>query len=265
MSYNSCNQLQYGTLQVTKQFRSSFFWYVFGVRSRAEFYANPGVHDMKIPMRTMMACSAGVLSLTACATKGALRNGLAEQQAAIAMTRAQVDSERVARLAGDSAQRADMQREVASLRTDLTGLRSEFGAKISEVAQGLQFVMPVHFAFNDATVRNADYASLDRFASVVSKHYPGSRVTVEGFADPAGSPHYNLKLSQRRADAVKQYVMSKGVDPTLLSTVGYGETRLINRTASREMPGAEMNRRVVFVIETQGNATAAKMTASTGQ
>ncbi|MEP6620381.1 MAG: OmpA family protein [bacterium] len=219
---------------------------------------------MKNTMRTLMVCSAGMLSVTACATKGALRNGLAEQQAQIAMTRAQVDSERMARLAGDSAQRADMQREVASLRTDLTGLRTEFGAKISEVAQGLQFVMPVHFAYNDAAVRDADYAALDRFASVVQKHYAGSRVTVEGFADPAGSNSYNVALSQKRADAVKAYVTGKGVDGSLLNTVGYGKTRLVNRTASRDMPGAEMNRRVVFVIETQGTDNT-KMTASTGQ
>lgn len=220
---------------------------------------------MKIPMRTAMACSVGLLSLNACATKGALRNGLAQQQASIDMTRAQLDSERVARLAADSAQHADMQREVAALRTDLTGLRTEFGAKISEVAQGLQFVMPVHFAYNEASVRAADYAALDRFASVVQKHYPGSRVTVEGFADPAGSPQYNVALSEKRAEAVKQYVTGKGVDGSLITTVGYGKTRLVNRTASRDMPGAELNRRVVFVIETPATTATTTMTASTHQ
>lgn len=179
------------------------------------------------------------------------------------MTRAQLDSERVARFASDSAQRADMQREVASLRTDLMALRTEFGTKISEVAQGLQFAMPVHFAYNDAAVREADHIALDRFASLVQRHYPASRVTVEGFADPAGSADYNVALSRRRADAVKQYVTGKGVDGSLINTVGYGKTRLVNRTASREMPGAEQNRRVVFVIETQGASDATRMTAST--
>ena len=220
---------------------------------------------MKMPMSTLLVCSAGALLLNACATKGALRNGLAEQQAAMAVTRAQVDSERFARLAADSAQHADMQREDASLRTDLTGLRTEFGAKISEVALGLKFVMPVHFAFNDAAVRKVDYAALDRFATVVQKHYPGARVTVEGFADPAGSARYNIALSQKRADAVKEYVTAKGVDGSLLNTVGYGKTRLLNRNASHDMAGAEMNRRVVFVIETPGSADGMRMTASTGQ
>lgn len=185
--------------------------------------------------RIVTACAVGMLSLSACATRGALRQGL--------------DDERSARLAADSAQRADMQREVASLRSDIRGLRTEFGAKIAEVADGLQFAFPVHFAYDDATVRPSDRAALDRFASVVQKHYPGSRIAVEGFADPAGSAKYNLSLSRRRAESVRSYISDKGVDPSLVNAVGYGESRLVRR-AERDMPGAELNRRVVFVIET---------------
>ncbi|MEP6729445.1 MAG: OmpA family protein [bacterium] len=216
---------------------------------------------MNVPTRALVLCTTAVFSLTACATKGALRRGLDEQHFAL-------DSERVARLAADSAVRADAQRdlarEVASLRTDLQGLRTEFGAKIAEVATGLQFAFPVHFAYNDASVRDTDKVALDRFATVVQKHYPGAHVTVEGFADPAGGNKYNIVLSQRRAEAVKQYVGGKGVDPTLINAVGYGKTRLVNRTATRDMPGAELNRRVVFVIETPANPDLGRVTASTG-
>jgi outer membrane protein OmpA-like peptidoglycan-associated protein len=147
-----------------------------------------------------------------------------------------------------------MQREVASLRADLRGLRTDFGARIAEVADGLQFALPVHFAYDDAAVRPSDAAALDRFATVVSKHYPGAKITVEGFADPAGSRRYNVSLSQRRAESVRAYIGNKGVDPSLVSAVGYGDTRLVRRDASRDMPGAELNRRVVFVIETPANA-----------
>jgi peptidoglycan-associated lipoprotein len=191
---------------------------------------------MSKTIRVVAACAAGMLSLSACATKGALREGL--------------EMERSARIAGDSANRADMQREVASLRTDLTALRTEFGAKISEVAEGMKFALPVHFAYDDATVRQADAAALERFASVAQKHYPGAKITVEGFADPAGSARYNLDLSRRRAESVRSFIGEHGVDPTLVNAVGYGETRLVRRDASRDMPGAELNRRVVFVIET---------------
>jgi peptidoglycan-associated lipoprotein len=171
---------------------------------------------------------------------------------------AAIDSERAARVQGDEANKA----EIASLRNDLQGLRTEFGAKIAEVSQGLQFAFPVHFAFNDANVRTEDAAALDRFANVVSKHYAGAKVTVEGFADPAGSKSYNVALSQRRADAVKAYVASKGLDASLINSVGYGKTRLVNAGAWGDQPGAELNRRVVFVIETPANPEATKVTAS---
>lgn len=195
-------------------------------------------------IRMLTACAVGTLALSACATNGALRRGLEE--------------ERTARMSADSAQRMDVaaQRvDIEALRTDLRGLRTEFGAKIAEVADGLQFVFPVHFSYDDATVRSADVAALNRFVTVATRHYPGAKITVEGFADPAGTPQYNLTLSQRRAESVRTYIAGRGVDPTLVSAVGYGETRLVKRDAARDMPGAALNRRVVFVIETPANAS----------
>jgi peptidoglycan-associated lipoprotein len=205
---------------------------------------------MSLSIRTLTVCAAGMLTLSACATRGALRRGLEE--------------ERNARIAADNSQQGDiaaLRTDVTNLRNDLNSLRTEFGAKIAEVSQGLQFAMPVHFAYDDANVRSADMAALDRFASVAAKYYPGSKVTVEGFADPAGSARYNLALSQRRADAVRAYITNKGLDPALVSTVGYGESRLVRPEASRYEPGAELNRRVVFVIETPGDARAATVAA----
>jgi outer membrane protein OmpA-like peptidoglycan-associated protein len=208
---------------------------------------------MSLSIRTLTVCAAGMLTLSACATRGALRRGLEE--------------ERNARIAADNAQQGDiaaLRIDVTNLRNDLNGLRSEFGAKIAEVSQGLQFAMPVHFAYDDASVRSADMAALDRFASVAAKYYPGSKVTVEGFADPAGSVEYNLDLSQRRANAVRSYVTSRGLDASLVRAVGYGESRLVRPDASRYQPGAELNRRVVFVIETPGEARAATVAALDG-
>jgi peptidoglycan-associated lipoprotein len=205
---------------------------------------------MSLSIRTLTVCTVGMLTLSACATRGALRRGL--------------EDERNARVAADNAQQQDiatLRTDVASLRTDLNTLRTEFGAKIAEVSAGLQFAMPVHFAYDDASVRNADLAALDRFASVATKYYPGSKVTVEGFADPAGSVEYNLDLSQRRAEAVRSYIMTRGLDASLVQAVGYGESRLVRPDAARFQPGAELNRRVVFVIETPGEARAATVAA----
>jgi peptidoglycan-associated lipoprotein len=213
---------------------------------------------MKVPMRTLTMCAAGMFSLSACATKGYVNKRVDAQ--AVAQTSA-LDAERTARTQGDEANKA----EIAALRHDLDSLRTEFGVKINQVAEGLQFAFPVHFAFNDATVRTEDAAALDRFANVVSKHYTGAKVTVEGFTDPAGSNRYNAALSHRRAEAVKAYVASKGLDGSLINTVGYGESRQVNKGAWGDQPGAELNRRVVFVIETPANADANKVTASLEQ
>ena len=185
-----------------------------------------------------------MLTLNACATRGALQRGL--------------EGERSARIAADSVQQADLavqRAELAALRSDFSALRTEFGAKITEVSEGIKFAFPVHFGYDDASVRTADVAALERFAGVVSRHYMGAKVTVEGFADPAGSPSYNLALSQRRADAVRDFIAARGVDASLVNAIGYGEARLVNRGAERDMAGAQLNRRVVFVIETPANST----------
>jgi len=170
-----------------------------------------------------------------------------------------------ARIAGDSAamqEIASVRNDVTQLRADLGTLRTEFGARITAMEEGIKFAFPVNFAFDDATIRTEDQAALDRFAAVAQKYYPGSKITVEGFADPAGSTRYNVALSKRRAESVRSYLVSKGMTDENLMTVGYGEARQVVRGAQRDDPGAEQNRRVVFVIETKGDATASAVTAS---
>jgi hypothetical protein len=75
--------------------------------------------------------------------------------------------------------------------------------------------------------------------------------------DPAGSNRYNLNLSQRRARSVRDYLVAQGLTTDQLNTVGYGETRLVTPRAWGDQPGAEMNRRVVFVIETASQKSVA--------
>ncbi|MEO7455533.1 MAG: OmpA family protein [Gemmatimonadaceae bacterium] len=183
----------------------------------------------------------------ACATKGYVRNQVAtsrlQSDSALALA---VGTERDARVAGDN----DNAARIASLRTDLDSMRTQFGAKIAVIEDGIRFAMPVTFAYNDANVSTADQPLLERFARVAQRYYPDSKITVEGFADPAGSDRYNLALSRRRADNVGSQLASLGLNKTQLRTVGYGETRLITPGAARDEPGAQRNRRVVFVIET---------------
>ena len=195
----------------------------------------------------------GLVALASgCATRKQLRLGLEAQTQAL-------QAERSERIAGDERLTADINR----LRTDLEGLRTEFGAKISLLEEGMQFVMPVHFAYDDATVDATAQPMLTRFAQVVDRHYPGAIVTVEGFADPAGTAAYNRALSQRRADAVRAYLTTQGMVDTRLRAVGYGEDRLVVPGAAGGDFGADLNRRVVFVVETPAGAPSVIPTETT--
>jgi outer membrane protein OmpA-like peptidoglycan-associated protein len=185
--------------------------------------------------------------MSGCATKGALNRAMTEQRTALA-------AERAERVAADERLAADL----AQLRTDLQAMKNEFGAKISAVENGLSFALPVHFSYDDASVQTADQAALDRFAEIVTRHYTGATVTVEGFADPAGTRAYNQRLSTQRAEAVRSYLMTRNISAQVRS-VGYGEDRLVVPDAEKNDPGAELNRRVVFVIESP-SARAAQVT-----
>ena len=212
---------------------------------------------MNRSIKTFAAIMLAAPLAAGCATKGALRRA--------------VEAERTARMQADSAQMRDVQTvrsdvdavrgelatlrsDIAALRTELQGMRTDFDAKITAVEAGMQFMLPVTFAFNDANVRPEDAPALERFAQVVRKYYPTSTITVEGFADPAGSAAYNRALSTRRAEAVRGHLAQAGLDASLLRAIGYGETRQVAPGAARDDMGAELNRRVVFVIESSDAA-----------
>lgn len=213
---------------------------------------------MHTHLRAAALLLAAAPMVTACATKGFVREQVATERQAREMA---VAEERTARIAGDSILRTDLE----SMRRDIATLRTEFGAKITALEEGMQFAFPVNFAFDDATVRESDRAALDRFAQVVQRHYGGAKITVEGFADPAGSTRYNQQLSQRRAESVRDYLASAGLTANELQAVGYGESRQVVRGAQRDDPGAEQNRRVVFVVESRGAPGVALLDSPAGQ
>lgn len=211
-------------------------------------------------MRNIALLALSAASLSACATKGYVRSQVETGIAAEKSAREAADTDlngKVTTVSNDltsvKSEVATLQTDVAALRRDLTALRDEFGAKITAMENGMKFALPVTFAFNDATIRDEDRASLDRFAQVVGKHYSGTVVTVEGHADPAGSRSYNKSLSQKRADAVAAYLTTAGLTGVELRPVGMGEDRQVVKGAEKDEPGAMVNRRVVFVVESAAN------------
>jgi peptidoglycan-associated lipoprotein len=205
-------------------------------------------------VRAIAVMALAVPLVTGCVSNSKFNRTIAEQNAAL-------ETERTARTSADEALQSDVQSlrtDVQNLRTELQNLRTEFGAKITAMEEGLKFALPVNFAFDDATVRPEDVPALDRFARVVQNYYQGSKITVEGFADPAGTVAYNRALSMRRAQSVLAHLTTAGVNPDLIEAIGYGETRQVVMGAERDDPGAEKNRRVVFVVESRGEPTMAE-------
>ena len=109
----------------------------------------------------------------------------------------------------------------------------------------------VHFGYNEYNVQDNDKSVLGRQAQWLAK-YPSVRVTVEGHADERGTREYNLALGARRANAVKEYLVSQGVSTARVETVSYGKERPIC-TESNEACWTQ-NRRGVTVVTGGANA-----------
>jgi outer membrane protein OmpA-like peptidoglycan-associated protein len=103
----------------------------------------------------------------------------------------------------------------------------------------------VRFATGKFAVLPASYALLDQVAQVLRDH-PALKVVVEGHTDNVGKETFNLRLSQRRAESVRAYLVKKGIDPARLDAKGYGSTKPI--ASNRTQKGKAQNRRTDFVI-----------------
>jgi len=122
-----------------------------------------------------------------------------------------------------------------------------------DTARGLIATMPdVLFETNRYALRPAARESLAKFAGILLA-YPDLRLEVDGHTDSVGADAYNQQLSEKRADSVRDYLISQGVNGTRLVAKGYGETQPIADNATAE--GRASNRRVVMkVIANPNNA-----------
>ena len=114
-----------------------------------------------------------------------------------------------------------------------------------EVA-ALRVLADVLFDLDKATIRPDGLKTLTTAVKAMSE-LPTMRLQIEGYASPEGTAEYNRVLSQKRAVAVRDYLVKQGVDPKRLDVVGYGEERL-KFDASNEASRA-LNRRAALVIE----------------
>lgn len=102
----------------------------------------------------------------------------------------------------------------------------------------------VHFDFNKAKIRPGDAAILDEAVEILKSH-PNVNIYVDGYCDAIGGVEYNLKLSQRRAQAVAAYLEDHGIESSRLIPRGFGKTDFVASNDTDE--GRAQNRRVELV------------------
>ncbi len=104
----------------------------------------------------------------------------------------------------------------------------------------------LHFDFDKAIIKDIDIPQLKKAVEFVKK-YPQSKVSLEGHTDSIGTEQYNQKLSEKRADAVKKYLLKEGAcTESKISAKGYGELNPVDTNKTKE--GRANNRRVEVLI-----------------
>jgi outer membrane protein OmpA-like peptidoglycan-associated protein len=148
------------------------------------------------------------------------------------------NSKEVANAALD--QRDQANQETARVQAELDAL------KATPTPRGLVMTLgDVLFDTGRAELKSGAGRKMDQLAQFLVEH-PDRRVQIDGFTDSVGTDSYNEDLSQRRADAVKAALISRGVQPSRVGTEGYGKAYPVaNNTDSG---GRQLNRRVEVVI-----------------
>lgn len=106
----------------------------------------------------------------------------------------------------------------------------------------------INFEFNKSVLTTDARLALDKIAAGL-RGQPTMEVRIEGHTDSVGSDAYNLRLSKARAEAVRTYLMQRGIATNRMTSEGYGESKPVADNNTEE--GRAMNRRVEFKVEKQ--------------
>tara|TARA_B100000963_G_scaffold206562_1_gene179891 strand:- start:205 stop:636 length:432 start_codon:yes stop_codon:yes gene_type:complete len=105
----------------------------------------------------------------------------------------------------------------------------------------------IYFDYDDDQLRENSLSDLLGMSRIMRDN-PSYTLMIEGHADERGSREYNLALSERRANAVKDFLSSSGVSPFNIETVGYGEERPV-KLGSNEESWAKNRRAELFLLK----------------
>lgn len=161
----------------------------------------------------------------------------------VEQARAEAEQARV-QLATAQAQASAAQVQTDALNKELTDLKGK------QTDRGIVLSMgDVFFSTGKTDITLSAQRNVDKLAQLLNK-FPTRNVLIEGHTDNTGPEDFNVALSQKRADAVKNLLVAKGVSPDRITTKGYG---LKNPVVSNDTPlGREQNRRVEVIVLNEG-------------
>ncbi|MFZ5480566.1 MAG: OmpA family protein [Myxococcota bacterium] len=119
-------------------------------------------------------------------------------------------------------------------------------SRVKVTAERVEIRDKIFFEFDSATIKAESFPILDDVTAVLENHPEIQLVEVQGHTSDEGTDEYNLELSQRRAESVRDYLLKNGIAGDRLVAKGYGESQPLQPGTSEE--AREANRRVVFHI-----------------
>jgi len=166
-----------------------------------------------------------------------------ERAREVEKARQEAEAGRMAALA-EAAKAQKAKAEAEQLMRELSDLKAQ------QTERGIVLTIgDVLFATGMADLSPDAIRNVDKLTDFLEKH-PNRNVLIEGHTDSVGSEEFNLTLSQSRADAVKEQLVVKGIDPSRITTKGYGKKYPVS---TNDTPaGRQQNRRVEVIILNEG-------------
>ncbi|HEV8715401.1 MAG TPA: OmpA family protein [Candidatus Binatia bacterium] len=185
---------------------------------------------------------------------------IAEQHAAIAREQAELAQENAERAAQEAAvaeeqaaraARRSSSARIAELERELADLKAH------NTERGLVLTLgDVLFAPSQSELTASAMRKLYPLVTILEEQ-PRRSIYIEGYADSSGTESYNLDLSQRRADAVRDFLIDSGISPSRIIARGYGEADPVASNATTA--GRRENRRVEVIVPRAGKRVTAEM------
>jgi outer membrane protein OmpA-like peptidoglycan-associated protein len=185
----------------------------------------------------------------------------AQQKAAAEMAAQQAAAKAAAEQAGLQAKEQAAREEAARAQAATAALRAQLLQQLNEVLQTTDTPRGLVVNMADVLFETGKYAlsqdaklKLAKLSGIIQAH-PGLNLAIEGHTDTTGSADFNMKLSQQRADTVRDFLISQGMSPDTITAKGMGEDNPVadNSTAA----GRKQNRRVEIIVS--GEVIGAKL------